>query len=131
MKIIDAKEAILGRLASFVAKELLKGEKIVIVNCKDAIISGNRKFIEARYLEKKSKVGTAQKGPKVSRLPHLIVKRVIRGMLPDHREGRGRAALNNLRCYATIPKEFETKEKIKFDSKFKGKHIKVEEVYHG
>ena len=35
MKIIDAQGAILGRLASFVAKDLLKGEKIVIVNCKD------------------------------------------------------------------------------------------------
>ena len=45
MKIIDGKNAVLGRLASFVAKEALKGEEIVIVNCDEIMITGNKKLV--------------------------------------------------------------------------------------
>ena len=39
MKIIDGKNAAMGRLASYVAKEAVKGEEIAIVNCNEVIIS--------------------------------------------------------------------------------------------
>ncbi len=45
MKIIDGKDAVLGRLASYAAKEALKGEEVIIVNCKEVIITGNKKDI--------------------------------------------------------------------------------------
>ena len=43
MKIIDGKGAILGRLASYAAKQALKGEEIVVLNCEEVIITGNKK----------------------------------------------------------------------------------------
>ena len=42
-KIIDGKNAVLGRLASFAAKEALRGEEIVILNCEQIIITGNKR----------------------------------------------------------------------------------------
>jgi len=112
MKIIDGTNATLGRLASYVAKQSLKGEEIVILNCDKIVISGNKKFSQNKFLEKRSKVGASQKGPKVSKLNDRIVMRTIRGMLPDHRRGRGKEALKRVKCYIGIPKEFEDKKKI-------------------
>ena len=40
MKIYDGKGAVLGRLASKVAKEALQGEEIAILNCEEIIITG-------------------------------------------------------------------------------------------
>ena len=112
MKIIDGKGAVLGRLASFVAKEVLKGEEIVMINCNHVIITGNKKRIKEDFEEKRSKVGSGQKGPKVSRLSERIVKRAVRGMLPNHRRGRGKEALRKIKCYAGVPKEYEKSKKI-------------------
>ena len=42
-QLLDAKNQILGRFCSQVAKRALLGEFIVIVNAKDAIISGNKR----------------------------------------------------------------------------------------
>jgi len=128
MKIIDGKDSVLGRLASYVAKEALKGEDFVILNCKEIIISGNSKFTEEKFRERRSKVGSGQQGPKHSRLSHLIVKRAIRGMLPTHRHGRGKQTLKKIKCYAGVPKEFEEKEKIKLGKNFQGKYIKIGEL---
>jgi large subunit ribosomal protein L13 len=43
--IIDATNATLGRLASFVAKQALQGKKVIIVNSEKAIITGDKKGI--------------------------------------------------------------------------------------
>ena len=82
MKIIDGKGAVLGRLGSYVAKEALKGEEIAILNCEQVIITGSKKNIEKSFHEKRSRVGSSQKGPKHSKSSEKIVKRAIRGMLP-------------------------------------------------
>jgi len=126
-KIIDGKDAVLGRLASYAAKEALKGEEIAIVNCEQVIITGNRKNIEENFKAKRSRVGSGQRGPKHSRLSHLIVKRAIRGMLPDHRSGRGRDAFKKIKCYPKVPKEFESSEKIALESE-KNKFIRVKDI---
>ena len=52
MKIINGQDVVMGRLASFVAKELLKGEEINVVNCNKVIISGNKKILK-KNLKKK------------------------------------------------------------------------------
>jgi len=111
-KIIDGKNAVMGRLASYVAKEALKGEEVVIVNCQDIIITGNRDNILQEFKEKRSRMGSGQTGPRHSKTSNMIVKRVIRGMLPNFREGRGRDAFKRIKCYVGIPKEFETAKKI-------------------
>ncbi len=129
MKIIDGKNAILGRLASYAAKEALKGEDITIVNCEQIIITGNKKNIKENLEAKRQRVGTTQKGPKVSRTSEKVVKRVIRGMLPNYRTGRGRIAFKRIRCYRGMPKEFEEHKKISAGrQKSGGKLVRVEEV---
>jgi len=129
MKIIDGKNAILGRLASYVAKEALKGEDIAIVNCEQIIITGNRKNIQEGLEAKRKRVGSTQKGPKVSRTSEKIVKRVIRGMLPNYRVGRGRVAFKRIKCYVGMPKEFEEGKKISAGRlKTQGKMISVKEI---
>jgi len=128
MKIIDGKNAILGRLASYVAKESLKGEEISIVNCEQIIITGSKKFIEKNFQEKRERVGSGQKGPKISRTSEKIVKRTIRGMLPNHREGRGKQAFKRIKCYSGIPPEFKASEKISFKEESKLKYIKVKNI---
>lgn len=128
MKIIDGTNAVMGRLASYAAKEALKGEDIAILNCEKVIITGQRENIEKNFSEKRSRVGSGQKGPKHSRDSEKIMKRVIRGMLPNHRAGRGKEALKRVKCYVGVPKEFEDKKRIGA-GKFKGnKFLRIGEI---
>lgn len=112
VKIIDGKNAILGRLASYAAKEALKGEEIIILNCEEIIITGNKKNIEENFKIKRGRVGSSQKGPKHAKTSEKIVKRTIRGMLPDHRKGRGKIVYKKIKCYVGVPKEFQESKKI-------------------
>ena len=43
-KVIDGRDHLLGRLASVIAKELLSGQKIVIVRCDEMCVSGSREY---------------------------------------------------------------------------------------
>ncbi len=109
--IINAENLVLGRLASFVAKKALLGEKIDIVNVEKAVVSGARLQTLEHYKEKRAR-GYALHGPYFPRDPMRIVKRTIRGMLP-YKQEKGREALKRIRCYVGVPKDFEGK---KFDS---------------
>lgn len=104
MIVIDAENARIGRLSTYVAKELLKGNEVHVVNAEKAIISGNPKNILAKYLERRSYQykGNPEKSPKWPKSPHLFVRRLIRGMLP-RKKARGRAAYKKLRVYAGRP----------------------------
>ena len=53
MKIIDASNCILGRLASSIAKELLNGEEVHIINAERAVISGTKNRVFGEYIEKR------------------------------------------------------------------------------
>ncbi|PIO08382.1 50S ribosomal protein L13 [Candidatus Pacearchaeota archaeon CG10_big_fil_rev_8_21_14_0_10_34_12] len=127
-RIIDGENSVMGRLAAVVAKNALKGDEIVILNCDKVNITGNRKRILEDFREKRKKIGSGQKGPKYSRLSERIVKRAIRGMIPNHRRGRGKEAFGRIKCFSGIPKEFEGKKMEKFEGKEKRKYIKVKEV---
>jgi large subunit ribosomal protein L13 len=108
--VIDAEGLILGRMASVIAKRLLNGESIKIVNAEKAVISGKRAMIiktEKEFLE----VGGFGKGPIHYRQPHRIVRRTIRGMLP-YRKERGRKAFKRLRVHIGVPEELEASEKV-------------------
>lgn len=127
MKVIDGTDAVLGRLASFAAKQALLGEEIVIVNCEKVIITGNRANIREIFEEKRRKIGSGQKGPKHSRLAHLIVKRAIRGMLA-HRHGRGKDAFRRIMCYEGTPAQYVESKKIVEAKEEKIKFIHVEDI---
>ncbi len=107
-EIIDAHGLVLGRMASAVAKRLLQGEKIVIVNAEKAIISGKRLSIvkEAKaFLE----VGHPGKGPYHPRRADRVLRRTVRGMLP-RRKPKGQEAYKRLQVFIGIPEEFKGKE---------------------
>ena len=128
--VIDADGLILGRMASHVAKRLLNGEKIVIVNAEKAVISGKRLSI-LKEMRDFLQIGHFRKGPYHPRRPDNIVKRVIRGMLP-RKKPRGINALKRLRVYIGVPKDYEDKEKEKIleaDSRdLRGPYITVSEL---
>ncbi len=127
IKIIDGKNAVLGRLASYAAKESLKGEEIIILNCEEIIITGNKKNIEENFEIRRSRVGHSQKGPRHSKSSEKMVKRAIRGMLPDHREGRGKIAFKKIKCYVGVPKEFQESQKILAGKQKKTKFSRIKD----
>ncbi|MCK5632788.1 50S ribosomal protein L13 [bacterium] len=127
MKIYDGKGAVLGRLASKVAKEALQGEEIAILNCEEIIITGGKVAIKKAYLRKRDMIGHSQKGPKHARVTEKMVKRVIRGMLPNFRWGRGREAFKRIKCYVGIPREFEGKKIEAIKTQKKNKFSKVKD----
>jgi len=127
MKIIDGKGIVLGRLASYVAKEALKGEEFAIVNCEEILITGNKKTTQREFFEKRSRFGQSQKGPKHPAMSIKIVKRTIRGMVPNFRVGRGREAFKRIKCYVGVPPEFQGKEIIELEKRRRIKTSKVKE----
>ena len=92
--IIDANNAIVGRVASSVAKELLKGRKVLIVNAESAVISGTPAWVKDQFLIKIHR-GDPYHGPFYPKQPDRILRRIVWGMLP--RKPRGKAALARLR----------------------------------
>jgi large subunit ribosomal protein L13 len=97
--VYDGKDAVFGRLASVVAKDLLKGNFVDVINCNDIIISGDKKLLVKKILAKREMgSGSSMKGPKYPRVADRLIKRMIRGMLPWDRP-RGREAYERLRCY--------------------------------
>ncbi len=126
--IIDADKAIFGRLCSFAAKKALEGDEVIIVNSEKAVISGNKKQIIKKYHELRIKGGSSLKGPKYSRIAYKMLKRGIRGMLPDFRRGQGKQAFSRIRCYDGIPKEFEGQKMIKSGKTKPRKYIELKEL---
>ncbi|TXT56757.1 MAG: 50S ribosomal protein L13 [Candidatus Thorarchaeota archaeon] len=113
IKIYDATEMVVGRLASKVAKAALLGERVVIVNAEKAIITGDRRTVIEAYKDKFN-IRTSynpRKGPFHHRRPDRMVRRIIRGMLPWPRP-RGKAAFKRIRVFIGIPKEFTDEDKI-------------------
>merc|ERR1712196_242118 len=93
--VIDGRGHLMGRLASFVAKEALLGQKVVVVRCEDLVISGSFIRNKLKLLMKRNKRMNTnpKKGPFHHRSPSDMFRRMIRGMLP-HKQYRGSAAFN-------------------------------------
>jgi len=110
MIVIDANGAVLGRMATHVAKNLLNGEKVVVVNAEKAVISGSRKDIYGRYKQRwdRGNLANPTKATKQPRTPDRIVRRTIRGMV-NFRTTRGAKAYKNLKVYIGVPEEYTDK----------------------
>lgn len=110
--ILDAENAVMGRLASFSAKQALLGKNVIIVNSEKAIIIGNKANIVEHYLWKKGMGGSNLSGPFIHAVPEKIIKRTIRGMLP-YKQERGLLAFKRIKSFSGIPKEYENVKMIK------------------
>ena len=126
--IIDAENAIFGRVCSYAAKKALEGNDIVVVNANKVIVTGNRADLIGKYNDLKRKGGHSLKGPKYIANPQNMMKRSIRGMLPDHRVGQGRVAFKRVMCYNEVPEEFKGKEMQKVHTEKKIKYITLKEL---
>jgi large subunit ribosomal protein L13 len=111
--VFNADGLIMGRLASTVADLLLKAarddrdDKVIIINSEKAIVSGRPRSVLNTY-QAKYKLNHPRKGPFFPRMPDMIMKRTVRGMLPYQRKSSGRRALRNLRVEIGCPSHLES-----------------------
>src|SRR6056297_1471259 len=98
--VVDARDCILGRVASKVAQRTLDGETVAVINAERAVITGNEESTMETF-RKRRDIGS-DRGPAYPRRPDGIFKRAIRGMLP-HKKPRGREAFQNVRVYVGNP----------------------------
>lgn len=117
--VYDAKDKILGRLASAVAKDLMKGKSVAVINAEKAFISGKRQMVAKRYrvrlrLQEKE---NPEHSPYWPRRPDMLVRRIIRGMLPYHKKPSGKSAYKRLRVFIGVPKELNGLKPIEIRTK--------------
>ena len=98
--VVDARDCILGRVASEVAQKALAGESVAIVNAEHAVITGSEEDVMSVY-RKRVEVGS-DRGPYYPKRPDRLFKRAVRGMLP-YKQPRGREAFERVRIYVGNP----------------------------
>ncbi len=124
--IVDAENQVLGRLASKTAKELLKGEQIIIINAEKSVISGNPEATIKRFFEKLER-GDTKKGPFYPKYPDRILRRVVRGMLP-YKKQRGAQAYRRLKVYVGNPENVNGEKISKSVEELKAKYITLADL---
>ena len=111
--VFNADGLIMGRLASIVAELLIKAaredrdDKVIIINSEKAIVSGRPRSVLNVY-QAKYKLNHPRKGPFFPRMPDMIMKRTVRGMLPYQRKNVGRRAIRNLKVEIGCPSHLES-----------------------
>lgn len=101
--VVDASGLVLGRAASKIAKRLLGGESIIVVNAEKSVVTGSRTNVLAFYVANRAR-GSKRTGPHYPRYPDRIFRRTVRGMLP-HLKTRGKEALDRLQVFIGVPDE--------------------------
>jgi large subunit ribosomal protein L13 len=128
--IVNAEGLVLGRMCSKIAKRLINGEQVIIVNVEKIVISGKKKskVAEAKqFLE----VGAPERGPFHSRRPDRIVRKTVRGMLPWP-QPKGKNAYKRLRVFMGVPTELKDQKMETVEqaaaSNLKGPHFTLAEL---
>ncbi len=119
--VYDAKDKVLGRVASVVAKDLLseRKPKIAVINAEKSFISGNKNRIAKRYMVRLrlQEKENPEHSPYWPRRPDMLVRRIIRGMLPYHKKPSGKDAYKRLRVFVGVPKELNGLKAIEVKTK--------------
>ncbi len=125
--IIDARDQVLGRLASAVAMVLRgkhkpsftphadTGDNVIVINADKVILTGN-KMSDKQYVRHTGYPGGQRtQSPKdlMSKKPEAIVERAVKGMLPKNRLGN--AIFKNLYVYTTDKHPHEAQQPKKLD----------------
>lgn len=110
--VVDGKGHLMGRLASYVAKTLLSGTRIVVVRAELINISGSLFRNKTKFHEflKKRRNTNPRTGFVHYRSPSRIFWRVVRGMLPRF-TARGAAALGKLKVFEGVPSPYDLQKK--------------------
>ena len=128
--VVDAKGHLLGRLASYVAKQLQNGQRVVIVRSEKTLISGHHfrnKLKVMDFLRKRTSTNP-KKGPIHQKAPSRMVWRVIRGMLP-HKTPKGAAAVGRLKCFDGVPLSLNAKKKMVVPDALKSVRLRPRSKY--
>ena len=113
---VDATNQIAGRLASKVAKLILSGKRVVVLNAEKSLISGSRISVINQWkerLELASHVNPIY-GPIHPRRPDNILRRMVRGMVP-RRKPSGPTAMKRLRVYIGVPPDVKAPKLTQFN----------------
>jgi large subunit ribosomal protein L13 len=128
--LVNAEGLIVGRMCSKVAKRLLNGEQVIILNAEKAVFSGKKKskVMEAKqFLE----VGAPRRGPFHYRRPDRFLRKTVRGMLP-FKQPKGKSAYKRLKVFMGIPMELEGQNMITFaeasSADLRGPHFTLAEM---
>jgi large subunit ribosomal protein L13Ae len=111
--VIDGRGHLLGRLASKVAKEILNGQRVVVVRCELLLRSGSLFRNKLKYHEflRKGMNTNPRRGQFHFRSPSRMFWRTVRGMLP-HKTPRAAAALGKLKVFEGIPYPYDQKRRM-------------------
>ena len=113
---VDATNQIAGRLASRLAKLLLNGKRVNVVNAEKALLSGARHAVITEWmttLEISSRVNPLY-GPIHPRRPDGILRRMVRGMVP-RKKSKGVMAMKRLRVFIGVPDELKSVQFTRFE----------------
>ena len=128
--VVNGEGLILGRMCSKVAKRLLNGEQVIVVNAERIVISGKKKVKVAEGHKFLEVGGPPGQGPFHSRRPDRIVRKTVRGMVP-WRQPKGKTAYKRLKVYLGVPEEFKDKKMETIEeanaSKLTGPHFTLGE----
>merc|ERR1711994_617884 len=120
----------MGRLASIVAKNILLGNKVVIVRCEGINMSGNfyrNKLKYLKFLKLRCNVKPTR-GPFHFRAPSKIFWPTVRGMIA-HKTERGKLALKRLQTFEGVPPPYDKKKKMVIPSALKVLRLKSGRKY--
>ena len=116
--VYDAKDKILGRFASAVARELIAGKSIAVINADRAVLIGDKRVITKRYFTRLNfqEKQNPEHSPYWSRRSDMLVKRAIRGMLP-YEKATGRSAYRRLLVFTGVPEQLAKSKPIEIKEK--------------
>ena len=113
--IVDGTNMIAGRLCSHVAKLLINGNRVSIVNCENIMLTGDRDAIIKSYRQflEIASINNPKFGPFHPRRPDTMITKMVRGMLP--KKPSGKIAFKRLRTYLGVPNELKSMTTKQFD----------------
>ncbi|MGB9003589.1 MAG: uL13 family ribosomal protein, partial [Nitrosotalea sp.] len=85
--IVDGTNQVAGRLCSHVAKLLINGTRVSIVNSENIMLSGDRYMIIGEYRKflEVASINNPKFGPFHPRRPDTMITKMVRGMLPKNK----------------------------------------------
>merc|ERR1712029_27127 len=123
--VIDGRGHLMGRLASVVAKNILNGNKVVVVRCEGINQSCNfyrNKLKVLKFLRLRCNVKPSR-GPFHFRAPSKMFWRTVRGMVP-HKTERGKDAMKRLQTFEGVPPPYDKKKRMVVPSALKVLRLK-------
>ncbi|MCE4614915.1 MAG: 50S ribosomal protein L13 [Desulfurococcales archaeon] len=118
--VINGEGHILGRLSSIIAKKLLEGDEVIVVNVEKIVVSGEKRMVVNSYKKILGiRVHLSHKWrPKRTKSPIRLFKASVKGMLPKNNK-KGREALSRLKAFIGVPDEYKDAEMIIYRNAYK------------